>query len=69
MVIFISKKVYIWCVESTCWGPTAKQTRPNVAEKLNVMVVSSLFSMQVLSHIPLSGVQAQNSKLWMQFGC
>lgn len=56
MVIFISKKVYVWYVESACWGPRAKQTRPNVAEKLNVMVVSGLFSMQVLTHIPLTGV-------------
>lgn len=40
---------------------------------LDVMVVSSLFSMQVLAHISLSGVQAQTGKLSLHtkiwFGC
>ncbi len=46
-----------------------KQTGNTEVEKLNVVVVSSLFSMQVLTHVPLTGVQAQNGKLWIWFGC
>lgn len=39
------------------------------AEKLSVMEVSGLFNMQVLTHVPLTGVQAQNGKLRIWFGC
>lgn len=57
---------------STCWESWLKADNIE-AEMLDVMVVSSLFSMQVLTHIPLTGVQAQNGKLWLYtkiwFGC
>lgn len=56
MVISISKNVYVWYVDCTCREPRLKQIGPHVAENLNVMVVSSLFSMQLLTHIPLTGV-------------
>lgn len=42
---------------------TKKQMENIEAGKLNVMVVSSLFSMQVLTHVPVTGVQALNGKL------
>lgn len=46
-----------------------KQTGNADAGKLNVVVVSSLFSMRVLTHVPPTGVQAQNGKPWIWFGC
>lgn len=36
------------------------------AEKLDVMVVSIIFNMQESTHVSLTGVQAQNGKLWFQ---
>lgn len=39
------------------------------AEKLSVMEASGLFNMQVLTRVPLTGVQAQNGKLRIWFGC
>lgn len=39
------------------------------AEKLSVMEASGLFNMQVLTRVPLTGVQAQNGKRRIWFGC